>query len=192
MLRYSLRLCRRLRPRRHKTQTFVLRYFCQSGSGALTAPDPARPEPPAVLRTLDIHGRLETIASVSSPFQIECDDWVVIAGQAEHEANLFYNESRPSGNKQQKYRTMLWVLAAVGALAILVGAVVVGLALSRAAHSRGDLLVIGRCAALALAGGLTAWIGLWFATMMVQLARLVRAFHNVLAVQRENSDLLSC
>ena len=135
------------------------------------------------LALMDIDGRLETMAS-ASPSQIECGDWVVIAGRADHEANLFYNESRPSGNKRQRYQTLPWVLAALGALATLAGGVIVCLALSRAAHSGWHLLPIGRCAVLVLAGGLTSWIGFWLATMMVQVARMARAFDNVLSGQR--------
>ena len=134
------------------------------------------------LALMDLDGRLETIAS-ASPSQIECGDWVVVAGRADHEANLFYNESRPTGNKR-RYQTTSWMLAAFGALATLAGGVMICLALTRAVHSRWDLPTIGRCAALVFAGVLTSWIGLWFATMMVQVARLVRVFDNVLSAQR--------
>lgn len=135
------------------------------------------------LALMDIDGRLETITS-ASPSQIECGDWVVVAGRADHEASLFYNESRPPGNKRKRYQTMSWVLAAFGTLATLAGGVMICLALTRAAHSRWDFLIIGRCAALVLAGVLTSWIGLWFATMMVQVARVARIFDNVLSAQR--------
>jgi hypothetical protein len=100
---------------------------------------------------------------------------VVVAGRADHEANLFYNESRPSGTKRKRYQAMAWGLAAFGTLATLAGGVGICLAFTRVAHSRWDLLIIGRCAALIFAGVLTAWIGLWFATMMVQMARVARA-----------------
>src|ERR1039458_9070304 len=69
---------------------------------------------------MDIDGRLETITS-ASPSQIECGDWVVVAGRADHEAALFYNESRPAGNRRRRYQTTGWTLAALGALAVLVG-----------------------------------------------------------------------
>jgi hypothetical protein len=70
------------------------------------------------LALMDIDGRLETITS-ASPSQIECGDWAVVAGRADHEANLFYNESRPPGNKGKRYQAMPWVLAALGTLATL-------------------------------------------------------------------------
>jgi hypothetical protein len=139
------------------------------------------------LALMDIDGRLETITS-ASPSQIECGDWVVVAGRADHEANLFYNESRPPGNKGKRYQAMPWVLAAFGTVATLAGGVMICLALTRVAHSHWDLLIIGRCAALIFAGALTAWIGLWFATMMVQVARMARAFDNVLSAQRVGDD----
>ena len=83
---------------------------------------------------------------------------------------------------------MAWALAALGALAILAGGVMVCLALARATHSRWDLPLLGRSAALVLAGVLTLWIGLWFATMMVQVARMSRAFENMLSAQRVGDD----
>jgi hypothetical protein len=128
---------------------------------------------------MDIDGRLEMVTS-GSPLQIECGDWVVVAGRADHEPNLCCNESRPSGNKRKSYQAVPLVLAAAGALAALAGGAMVCLALSGAAHSHWDLLVIGRCAALVLAGVLTSWIGLWFATIMGQVARMARAFDEVL------------
>jgi hypothetical protein len=139
------------------------------------------------LALMDIDGRLETITS-ASPTQIECGDWVVVAGRADHEANLFYNESRPFGSIWKRYQTTAWVLAALGCLGTLAGGAMVCLALSRAAHSHGDFLLIGRCAALVLGGVLASWISLWFATMMGQVARTARAFDNVLSAQRVGDD----
>jgi hypothetical protein len=136
---------------------------------------------------MDIDGRLETVTS-ASPSRIECGDLVVVAGRADHEAELFCNESRPSDNKKAAIQTRAWELAALGALAILGGGVMVCLALARTTHSRWDLPLIGRSAALVLAGVLTSWIGLWFATMMVQVARMARVFENMLSAQRVGDD----
>ncbi len=135
------------------------------------------------LALMDIDGRLETVTS-ALPSRIECGDWVVVAGRADHEASLFCNESRPSGKKRKGYQTMAWALAALGSLAILAGGVMVCVALARATRSRWDLPVIGRSAALVLAGVLTSWIGVWFATVMVQVARMARAFEKMLSAQR--------
>jgi hypothetical protein len=128
---------------------------------------------------MDIDGRLEVIHS-GSPLQIESGDRLVVAGFADHELVLYCNESRPAGNKRKNYETTVWVLAALGVLVILAGGVVVCIALIRAVHSHWNLTLIMRCSVLALAGVLTSWVGLWFAVMMRQMARLVRAFDGVL------------
>lgn len=131
------------------------------------------------LALADIDGRLVVITS-GLPLQIERDDWVVVAGRADHEAVLYYNESRPSGKRRKRYQTTGWALTGLGALATLAGGAMVYLALIRAAPSHWDIPLIGRCAALVLAGVLTSWIGIWFSTMMVQMTRLARAFDEVL------------
>jgi hypothetical protein len=131
------------------------------------------------LALMDIDGRLEMIASPPPP-QIECGDWVVIAGWADHEPVLYYNESRSAGNKTNRRQLTMWVLAALGALATLAGGAMVCIALGQATHSHWDLLLIGRCAALVLAGVLTSWIGIFFAGMMTSMARLARAVDELL------------
>jgi hypothetical protein len=133
----------------------------------------------------DIDGRLVVIAS-TSPFRIECGDWVAVAGNADYEVGLFRNQSRPSGSKREWHQRTAWVLAALGVLVTLAGGATVCLALSRAAHSHWHALLIARCAALALAGTLMSWIGLWFASMMRQAALLARAFEAVLGRSGNN------
>jgi hypothetical protein len=128
---------------------------------------------------MDIDGRLEMITS-PLPLKIERGDWVVVAGRSNHEANLFYNESRPSGNRRERYQATAWVLSALGALAALVGVAIICFALSRAVQRHWDLPFIVRYTALILAGVLTSWVGLWFATMMGRMAQLARAFDEVL------------
>ncbi len=132
------------------------------------------------LALMDIDGRLLMITSPPPP-RIECGDWVVVAGSADHEASAYYNESGPSGNKKKGRQTMAWALAALFALASLAGGAVVCLAVSRAVDSHWDLLLIGRCAALALAGALLSWVGLAFAIIMRQVALMARAFEAVLS-----------
>jgi hypothetical protein len=120
------------------------------------------------------------VITSGSPIQIECGDWLAVAGFADHEAGLYYNESRPPGNKRKRYLATALVLASLGALATLAGGTMVWLALSWVVHSHWNALLIGRCAALVLAGVLTSWIGIWFTTMMGQMARLAHAFDEVL------------
>jgi hypothetical protein len=131
------------------------------------------------LALADIDGRLVVITS-GSPLQIECGDWVAVAGFADHEAGLYYNESRPPGSKKNRYLAMAVALASLGALAALAGGAMVWLAFSWAIRSHWNALLIGRSAALVLAGVVTSWLGIWFTTMMGQMARLARAFDEVL------------
>ena len=138
------------------------------------------------LALIDIDGRLQMITSPPPP-QIECGDWVVTAGWADHEAVQYYNESRSVGNKTKMSQPAMWVLATLGALATLAGGAMVCLALSQAAHSHWDLRLIGRCAALALAGVLTSWIGLFFAGLMTNMARLARAIDELLKLPSPNA-----